>query len=189
MENPMQIRPAKEADIADIQTIYEHAVLHGTGTYELDPPSKGEFEKRFRHITGNGFPWIVAEEDGVVLAYAYASPFRTRPAYRWSIEDSVYVAPEAKGKGVGKLLLQDLLQRCETLGFHQMIAVIGDGKGNTGSVALHRSLGFKHSGTIEGSGFKFGQWIDTVIMQKELNGGLGQMPDQIRFPAADWSGL
>jgi L-amino acid N-acyltransferase YncA len=189
MDIPMQIRPATETDVADIHSIYEHAVLHGTGTYELDPPSQAEMLKRLRHIMGNGFPWIVAEEGGVVLAYAYASPFRTRPAYRWAIEDSVYVAPEAKGKGVGKILLQDLLERCEALGFHQMIAVIGDGKGNKGSVALHQSLGFTLSGTIVGSGFKFGQWIDTVIMQKPLNGGLDHLPDQARFPASDWSGL
>lgn len=185
----MIIRPACESDITDITMIYEHAVLHGTGTYELDPPDEAEMLRRYRHITGNGFPWCAAEEAGVVLAYAYASPFRTRPAYRWAIEDSVYVAPEAKGKGTGKLLLQALLDRCEALGFHQMIAVIGDGKGNKGSVALHQSLGFKLSGTIEGSGFKFGQWIDTVIMQKALNGGLDHLPDQVKFPASDWKSL
>ncbi|MGB8816342.1 MAG: N-acetyltransferase family protein [Rhizobiaceae bacterium] len=185
----MQIRPAIEADIADIHGIYEHAVLHGTGTYELEPPTQAEMLKRFRHLTQNNFPWLAAEEGGVVHAYAYASPFRTRPAYRWAIEDSVYVAPEAKGKGVGKMLLQVLLDHCEGRGYHQMIAVIGDGKGNKGSVALHQSLGFKLSGAIEGSGFKFGQWIDTVIMQKALNGGLDHLPDQTRFPASDWQGL
>lgn len=188
-ESTMQIRPASEADIADIHAIYENAVLTGTGTYELDPPSQSEMLKRLRHVTGNGFPWLVAEEGGVVLAYAYASPFRTRPAYRWTIEDSVYVAPEAKGKGIGKLLLQSLIDICSTMGFHQMVAVIGDGKGNKGSVALHQSLGFLHSGTIAGSGFKFGQWIDTVIMQKPLNGGIDQRPDEERFPSSDWSGL
>lgn len=185
----MKIRSATKADTHDIHSIYEHAVLHGTGTYELEPPSHEEMAARIEKVTGNGFPWIVAEEGGVVLAYAYASPFRTRPAYRWVIEDSVYVAPEAKGKGVGKLLLQELVQQCQALGYHQMIAVIGDGKGNKGSVALHQSLGFTHSGTIEGSGFKFGQWIDTVIMQLPLNGGFNHLPDQTRFPASDWRGL
>ncbi len=185
----MNIRDAVPADIADITAIYEHAVLHGTGTYELDPPKETEMMRRFSHFTSNGFPWLVAEEGGVILAYAYASPFRTRPAYRWSIEDSVYVAPEAKGKGIGKALLQRLLEICEAQGYHQMIAVIGDGKGNKGSVALHESLGFAHSGTIAGSGFKFGQWIDTVIMQKELNGGAARLPDEDRFPASDWKGL
>jgi phosphinothricin acetyltransferase len=185
----MNIRDAVLADIADITAIYEHAVLHGTGTYELEPPQEAEMARRFSHFTGHGFPWLVAEKGGILLAYAYASPFRTRPAYRWAIEDSVYVAPEAKGKGIGKALLQRLLDICAAQGYHQMIAVIGDGKGNKGSVALHESLGFAHSGTIAGSGFKFGQWIDTVIMQKELNGGAARLPDQQSFPASDWKGL
>ena len=185
----MKIRLAEPTDIDDIREIYAHAVQHGTGTYELDAPDVAEMTRRFAHITRNNFPWLVAEEGGALLGYAYASPFRTRPAYRWAIEDSVYVAPEAKGKGVGKALLLELLERCESLGFHQMIAVIGDGKGNKGSVALHQSTGFAHSGTIAGSGFKFGQWIDTVIMQKTLNGGADNLPDQTRFPASDWQGL
>ena len=185
----MNIRFATFDDVADIREIYAHAVLTGTGTYELDPPDEAEMVRRFKHVTGNNFPWLVAEEGGVILGYAYASPFRTRPAYRWVIEDSVYVAPEAKGQGVGKSLLSALLEKCEALGYHQMIAVIGDGKGNRGSVALHQSLGFAHSGTIAGSGFKFGQWIDTVIMQKALNGGQEHLPDQQTFPADDWKGL
>lgn len=185
----MNIRNANIADIPDITTIYEHAVLHGTGTYELDPPDENEMTRRFTHFTGHGFPWLVAEERGVIMGYAYASPFRTRPAYRWAIEDSVYVAPEAKGKGIGKSLLKSLLEICEAQGYHQMLAVIGDGKGNKGSVALHESLGFDHSGVIVASGFKFGQWIDTVIMQKTLNGGAEKAPDQLRFPASDWKGL
>ena len=185
----MKIRPATEGDISDITTIYEHAVLHGTGTYELDPPGEAEMHDSEHYgQQAHQCRWA-ANESSVLFAYAYASPFRTRPAYRWAIEDSVYVAPEAKGKGTGKLLLQALLDACEAIGFHQMIAVIGDGKGNKGSVALHQSLGFKLSGTIEGSGFKFGQWIDTVIMQKALNGGLDHLPDQVRFPASDWKGL
>ncbi len=185
----MHIRRATLSDIADMTTIYEHAVRYGTGSYELDPPDGAELTRRFNHTTANGFPWFIAEEDGVVLGYAYASPFRTRPAYRWLIEDSVYVAPEAKGKGIGKALLQSLLKECEKLGFHQMVAVIGDGKGNKGSVALHDSLGFKHCGTIEGSGFKHGSWVDTVFMQIALNGGHDSLPDQARFPVDDWKGL
>jgi L-amino acid N-acyltransferase YncA len=185
----MIIRSAALADIADITVIYEHAVLHGAGTYELDPPSEAEMVRRYKHLTDHGFPWLVSEDNGVIMAYAYASPFRTRPAYRWSIEDSVYVAPEAKGKGIGKAILQRLIELCQTQGYHQMLAVIGDGKGNKGSVALHESLGFDHCGIITGSGFKFGQWIDTVIMQKQLNGGTGQLPDEAKFPASDWKGL
>lgn len=185
----MNIRPAALADIADMHSIYEHAVLHGTGSYELDPPDETELARRFSTNTGNGFPWILAEEGGVILAYAYASPFRTRPGYRWLIEDSIYVAPEAKGKGIGKALLMHLIELCTALGFHQMVAVIGDGKGNKGSVALHASLGFRHAGTIEGSGFKFGQWIDTVMMQYSMNGGAENLPDTGKFPASDWKGL
>jgi L-amino acid N-acyltransferase YncA len=185
----MNMRSATLADIADITAIYEHAVLHGTGTYELEPPVEAEMVRRFQHLTGRGFPWLVAEEGGVILAYAYASPFRTRPAYRWAIEDSVYVAPEAKGKGIGKALLQRLLEICEQQGYHQVIAVIGDGKGNKGSVALHESLGFTLCGTMVATGFKFGQWVDTVIMQKSMNGGEDRLPDQGRFPASDWNGL
>lgn len=185
----MTIRRASLSDIPDMTTIYEHAVLHGTGTYELDPPDEIELARRFTHNTSHRLPWFVAEEDGMVLGYAYASPFRTRPGYRWMIEDSIYVAPEAKGKGIGKALLQVLLNECEKLGFHQMVAVIGDGKGNRGSIALHQSLGFKLSGTIEGSGFKHGRWVDTVIMQIKLNGGDEHLPDQVTFPASDWKNL
>jgi L-amino acid N-acyltransferase YncA len=185
----MTIRQATPADIADMTTIYEHAVLHGTGSYELDPPDEAEMARRFAHVTGTGFPWIVYETGGMVLGYAYGSPFRTRPAYRWMIEDSVYVAPEAKGKGIGKALLSELIAECGKLGFHQLVAVIGDGQGNKGSVALHESLGFQHSGSIAGSGFKHGRWVDTVIMQLALNDGADRMPDQSRFPASDWKGL
>jgi L-amino acid N-acyltransferase YncA len=185
----MSIRRATSADITEMTSIYEHAVLHGTGSYELDPPDEKELGRRFAHFTGNGFPWLVYEDRGMVLGYAYASPFRTRPAYRWMIEDSVYVAPEAKGKGIGKTLLSALIEECRRLGYHQIVAVIGDGQGNKGSVALHESLNFEHSGTIKGSGFKHGRWVDTVIMQLALNGGDGELPDQTRFPAGDWKGL
>ena len=185
----MNIRNATLADIADMTVIYEHAVLNGTGSYELEPPDEAEIGRRFKHFTSHGFPWLLAEEGGVALGYAYASPFRTRPGYRWLIEDSVYVAPEAKGKGVGKALLQRLLSECEKLGYRQMVAVIGDGQGNKGSVALHESLGFRHCGKLDGSGFKLGRWVDTVFMQYELNGGTASLPDQSRFPASDWSGL
>lgn len=185
----MHIRPATLNDISDMTVIYEHAVLHGTGSYELEPPDAAELGRRFSHFTSHGFPWLVAEEDGMALGYAYASPFRTRPGYRWLIEDSVYVAPEAKGKGIGKALLLKLLEQCEKLGFHQMVAVIGDGQGNRGSVALHESLGFKHCGSIEGSGFKLGRWVDTVFMQYELNGGAATPPDLAKFPSSDWKGL
>jgi L-amino acid N-acyltransferase YncA len=185
----MHIRRATLVDVPDMTVIYEHAVLHGTGSYELEPPDAAELGRRFTQFTSHGFPWLLAEEGAIALGYAYASPFRTRPGYRWLIEDSVYVAPEAKGKGVGKALLQRLLEECGRLGFHQMVAVIGDGQGNRGSVALHESLGFKHCGKIDGSGFKLGRWVDTVFMQYELNGGVNKLPDLEKFPASDWKGL
>jgi phosphinothricin acetyltransferase len=167
----IHIRPAQPADLPAITAIYRDAVLHGTATYEIDPPDLAEMTRRFHGITSDGFPYTVAEIDGVVCGYAYASYFRTRPAYWWSVEDSIYISPEAKGKGVGRALLQRLITDCTALGFRQLIAVIGDGHDGSASVRLHTSCGFRHSGTIQGSGFKHGRWLDTVLMQLDMNGG------------------
>jgi len=172
----IHIRSAHPTDLATITEIYCDAVLNGTATYEIDPPDMQEMTRRFHAITSDGFPYVVAELDSVVIGYAYASYFRTRPAYWWSVEDSIYIAPEAKGKGLGKTLLQQLIKDCTSLGFRQFIAVIGDGHNASASVRLHLSSGFKHSGTIKASGFKHGRWLDTVLMQLDMNGGSATLP-------------
>ncbi|MGO4447956.1 N-acetyltransferase family protein [Phyllobacterium sp. TAF24] len=172
----LHIRPAQPSDLPAITAIYRDAVLYGTATYEIEPPDLTEMTRRFHTITSDGFPYCVAEINGVVAGYAYASYFRTRPAYWWSVEDSIYIAPEAKGKGIGKALLQRLIVDCTALGFRQFIAVIGDGHDSSASVRLHASCGFKHSGIIKGSGFKHGRWLDTVLMQLDMNGGTDTLP-------------
>ncbi|WP_182086022.1 GNAT family N-acetyltransferase [Aureimonas sp. ME7] len=176
------IRDAEIDDIAAITRIYEHAVLNGTATYELVPPDETEMAARMLNLTRQDYPYIVAcDGDGAVVAYAYAGPFRTRPAYRWSVEDSIYLAPEAKGRGIGTALLRRLLELCEAKGFRQMIAVIG-GSDHQPSIRLHAKLGFTHIGIFQGSGFKFGRWIDTVLMQYPLNGGTATAPDETAYP-------
>ncbi|MEN3397083.1 N-acetyltransferase family protein [Brucella melitensis] len=170
------IRDFQPADIETITAIYTQALLTGTGSYEIEPPTMDEMAKRFAAFADQGFPILVAEADGRVLGYAYASYFRVRPAYRWLAEDSIYIAPDAKGQGIGKLLLPELIARISALGFRQLLAVIGDGEHNIGSVKLHESLGFTHCGRIEGSGFKHGRWLDTVLMQLPLNGGRSTEP-------------
>jgi len=176
------LRDAGLDDVPALRRIYEDAVLHGTATYELVPPDEAEMTARFRNLTGQGYPYIVAvDAQGEVVAYAYAGPFRARPAYRWSVEDSIYLAPEAQGKGMGTALLGRLLELCEEKGFRQMIAVIG-GSDHQPSIKLHERVGFRHIGIFEGSGFKFGRWIDTVFMQYRLGDGNGTMPDETVFP-------
>ncbi|UWF66662.1 MULTISPECIES: GNAT family N-acetyltransferase [unclassified Brucella] len=170
------IRDFQPADIETITAIYTQAVLTGTGSYEIEPPTMDEMAKRFAAFADQSFPILVAEADGRVLGYAYASYFRVRPAYRWLAEDSIYIAPDAKGQGIGKLLLRELIARISALGFRQLLAVIGDGEHNIGSVKLHESLGFTHCGRIKGSGFKHGRWLDTVLMQLPLNGGRSTEP-------------
>lgn len=164
------------ADLPAITAIYAHAVIHGTASYEYDPPSLSEMTARFDALQAGGFPYLVAEVGGV-LGYAYAGPFRTRPAYRFMVEDSIYIAPDAQERGIGRLLLTHLIQHCETLGFRQMIAVIGDAAVNRASVQLHASMGFAPSGRIVGSGYKHGRWCDTELMQLPMNGGTNTAPD------------
>ncbi|MDO6964837.1 GNAT family N-acetyltransferase [Rhizobium alvei] len=171
----INIRDAAATDVATITAIYRESVLNGVGTYELDPPDEAEMAKRFASITGQNFPYLIAENDqGVVMGYAYASPFRTRPAYRYLAEDSIYVAPDARGMNVGGQLLDALLSRSAALGLRQMVAVIGGP--NPASVALHEKAGFKHCGRMPATGLKFGQWLDTVIMQIELGEGASTIP-------------
>jgi phosphinothricin acetyltransferase len=179
----VSIRAARETDLDRITEIYADAVRHGTASYELQPPDRAEMGARFAALAGKEFPYILAEEaNGGVLGYAYAGPFRPRPAYRFVVEDSIYVAPEAKGKGVGRLLLQALVDEAKRLGFRQIIAVIGDGTPDSASVRLHEKLGFRLSGRLEGSGYKHGRWLDTVFMQLSLNGGADAPPDPASFP-------
>jgi L-amino acid N-acyltransferase YncA len=171
----MIVREATEADAAALAAIYGDAVLHGFGTFEEDPPSAADMDARRRAITDQGLPYLVAEEDGQVLGFAYAGPFRPRAAYRYTLEDSVYVSPHAKGKGVGCAVLAAVIVACEALGIRQLMAVIGDTE-NSGSIGLHRALGFEQMGVGRSVGFKHGRWVDIVHMQKALNGGDTTLP-------------
>ncbi len=180
------IRPARAGDLAEIRDIYADAVIHGTASYELEPPDLAEMTKRFEILNAAGYPYIVASgEDDSVLGYAYAGPFRPRPAYRYMVEDSIYIAPAAKGRGIGRALLDRLIAEATALEFRQMVAVIGDGAHNSASIRLHEAAGFAYAGTIRGSGFKHGRWLDTVFMQIAMNGGAerppapGSVPDRM----------
>ena len=166
----MIVRPATEHDADALAAIYGDAVLHGLGTFEEVPPTPAEMDGRRRAVQERGLPYLVAEEAGAVLGFAYAGPFRTRAAYRYTLEDSVYVAPQAKGKGVGRAVLTAVIEACEHLGVRQLMAVIGD-SGNDGSIGLHTALGFERMGLGRSVGFKHGRWVDIVHMQKSLNGG------------------
>lgn len=183
------VRAATAADMEVVAAIYADAVVNGTASYELEPPPLAEMQRRFRAITDAGFPWIVAGTDGAApVGYAYAGPFRPRPAYRFIVENSVYVSPAAKGRGVGRLLMQRLIAEVERMGFRQVVAVIGDGRPDTASVRLHERLGFRHSGRLVGSGYKHGRWLDTVFMQLELNGGTATPPDPASEPERRFRG-
>lgn len=164
------IRPVRPTDIPAITAIYAHAVGTGTASFEIDPPDSAEIARRLDAIAAGGFPSLVAERDGTVAGYAYAGPYRLRPAYRFTVEDSIYVAPTAQRSGVGRALLTRLVAESEAAGFRQMIAVIGDAA-NTASIAVHREAGFRLVGTLEAVGFKFGRWLGSVLMQRQLGDG------------------
>lgn len=175
------IRTAARGDIAAFTEIYRESVLNGVASYEVDPPSLAEMEARFSAITGKGYPYIVAvAQTGLILGFAYASAFRTRPAYRWLVEDSLYLAPEARGKGIGGALLAELIRRTTALGFRQMVAVIGGA--HPASIAVHRAAGFSHAGQMTATGFKHGRWLDTVFMQRPLGEGAETPPALDAFP-------
>lgn len=170
------IRHAAPADIPAIAAIYAHAVLHGTASWELDPPDEPEMLRRFEAVLAGGYPYLVAAGEGAVLGYAYAGAYRPRPAYRATVENSIYIAPAAQGLGLGRLLLEALMEACTERGFRQMIAVIGDGTGaSVGSRRLHEKAGFRLIGVAEKVGFKHGRWLDQMLMQKELGEG-GRTP-------------
>ncbi len=176
------LRTATMADIAAITVVYADAVKNGTASYELDPPGEAEMAVRFQALAERSYPFLVAEGASGLLGYAYAGPFRPRRAYRFMVEDSIYVAPDAQGRGIGRMLLAMLVDETARLGFRQMAAVIGDGTRNVASVRLHARLGFRQTGVLEGSGFKHGRWLDTVFMQLSLNGGKSTDPDPESLP-------
>jgi phosphinothricin acetyltransferase len=171
----IEIRPATTADLAAITAIYDEAVRTGTATFELIPPDLAEMTRRFDTLVGAGFPYLAALLDGQVAGYAYAGPYRPRPAYRFTVENSVYLAPAAQRRGIGTRLLDRLIAESEARGFRQMIAVIGD-SANAGSIAVHRNAGFEMIGTHPAVGFKFGRWLDTVMMQRALGEGRQALP-------------
>ena len=175
MTSPLIVRPSTTIDLASITAIYGHAVLHGTGTFELEAPGGDEMAHRHDAVLAKGLPWLVAEQAGEVLGFTYANPFRPRLAYRFCLEDSVYVAAHARGRGVGRLLLAELLAQCEARGARQVLAVIGD-SANTGSIRVHRACGFTDTGVFKAAGWKFGRWLDVVLMQRSLGEGSATAP-------------
>jgi L-amino acid N-acyltransferase YncA len=166
----MLLRNSIDADLEAVQTIYAHWVAHGTGSFELEAPTVADMRTRRADVLSKGLPYLVATQDGVIAGYAYANWFRPRPAYRFSVENSVYVHPDLRRSGVARLLMAELLTRCEQAGARQMIAVIGD-SANTGSIGLHTAMGFRHIGTMQSTGWKFDRWLDTVLMQRTLGWG------------------
>jgi len=170
-----EIRPATAADLPAVTEIYEHAVLYGTATFELIPPDLGEMSRRFKALMDGGFPYLVAMRDGTVAGYAYAGPYRPRPAYRFTVENSVYLRPSIHRRGIGLHLMLRLIGECEARGYRQMIAVIGD-SANAGSIGVHTKTGFRMIGTHPDVGLKFGRWLDTVMMQRPLGEGATTIP-------------
>jgi len=171
------IRSSREEDVPAITAIYAHHVLHGTGTFETEPPSASDMVARRADVLSKKLPYLVAEQDGEIVGFAYSNWFKPRPAYRYSVEDSIYLAPNLQRKGLGRALLAELLARCEAAGIRKVMAIIGD-SANAGSVAVHLALGFTQVGVIEGCGWKFGAWRDIVIMQKTLGLGNTTSPEQ-----------
>lgn len=169
------IRPSQDRDLAAITAIYAHHVLHGTGTFETEPPSLEDMSNRRSDVLAKGLPYLVMEEDGAVLGFAYCNWFKPRPAYRFSAEDSIYLAPGSGGKGLGRTLLQDLAANAEAVGVRKLIAVIGDSE-NQGSIGVHRSVGFEHVGVLKSCGWKFDRWLDVVLMEKVLGQGDSTAP-------------
>jgi phosphinothricin acetyltransferase len=173
----MPVRDATAEDMPAIQAIYAHHVRCGLASFEVEPPSVEEMRRRFEGVVGAGCPYLVADEAQRVVGYAYASAYRARPGYRFTVEDSVYVASDAAGRGNGRRLLARLVEDCERLGYRQMLAVIGD-SANAASIQLHRACGFTHCGTLRAVGFKLGRWVDSVLMQRPLGDSDRTLPDR-----------
>ena len=164
------LRASRDDDVPHVTAIYAHHVLHGTGTFETTPPTEADMAARRADVLGKGLPYLVAEEDGRVVGFAYCQWFKPRPAYRFSAEDSIYLHPDAAGKGLGKQLLAELSRHAEAIGVRKLIAVIGD-SANAGSIGVHRACGFTSAGSIRACGWKFGRWLDIVLMEKSLGEG------------------
>jgi len=164
------VRPATPDDLPAIHEIYGHHVLHGLASFEEEPPALEELRRRFNDVQQRKLPWLAADFGGVLAGYGYCAPYRTRSAYRFSLEDSIYVRHGSEGRGVGSALLAALIERCEALGYRQLVAVIGD-SGNAASINLHASFGFLRAATLRSVGFKFGRWVDSVVMQRPLGSG------------------
>jgi L-amino acid N-acyltransferase YncA len=173
----LEIRPAIGADLAFVTEIYAEAVRHGTATFELVPPDLAEMTRRFQTLMDGGFPYFVAVLEGRVAGYAYAGEYRSRPAYRFTVENSIYLRPDIHRRGIGRQLLQRLIAECEARGYRQMIGVVGD-SANAGSIGVHARCGFQMIGTHPNVGFKFGRWLDIVMMQRELGEGAGTVPTE-----------
>jgi L-amino acid N-acyltransferase YncA len=175
-DDGITVRPCEEADLPAVTAIYAHAVATGRASFELDPPDPAEMGRRRAALVDGGYPYLVAAQAGEVVAYAYAGPYRTRPAYRGTVETSVYVRPDRAGRGLGRRLLADLIAAATERGFRQMVAVIGD-SGNAASIGLHAALGFRNVGVLRSVGWKHGTWLDTVLMQRALGPGDGAPPE------------
>jgi len=175
------IRPSRDEDIPAITVIYAHHVLHGTGTFETEPPAISDMAARRADVLSRGLPYLVAEQDGEIVGFAYGNWFKPRPAYRYSVEDSIYLAPSLHRKSLGRALLAELLARCESVGIRKVMAIVGD-SANAGSVGVHQALGFTRVGIIEACGWKLGAWRDIVIMQKTL--GPGSTAPPLELPAS-----
>jgi len=171
----VQVRPATPEDLPAIQSIYAHHVLHGLASFEETPPSVDELRRRYDDVRARGLPYLAADFGGTLVGYGYCAPYRSRSAYRYSLEDSVYVRSGSEGRGVGGALLGALIQGCEALGYRQLIAVIGD-SANAASINLHAAFGFVRVGTLRSAGFKFGRWVDSVLMQRPLGAGDATRP-------------
>lgn len=166
----LMIRDAVAGDLPSIAAIYGHHVRQGLASFEEEAPTVAEMARRHAELVGRGYPYLVAEIDGAVTGYAYAGPYRTRPAYRHSVENSVYLAPDRQRTGIGSRLLEELIRRCEAAGFRQMVAIIGD-SANAASIGLHARMGFRHAGVLTAIGYKHGRWVDSVLMQRPLGPG------------------
>jgi phosphinothricin acetyltransferase len=169
------VRPAAPRDLPAIQSIYAHHVLTGLASFEEEPPPVEEIERRYRDVIGRGLPYLVAETGGALAGYGYCAPYRARSAYRYALEDSIYIRHDMAGRGIGRRLLEELVRRCEGLGYRQIIAVIGD-SANQPSIGVHAACGFVRVGTLRSVGFKFGRWVDSVFMQRPLGSGDAAKP-------------